>query len=395
MKRIQLTRTKITLLVALLFVIAHTLVLGVMYPHTLRLMEMNCWVDDYVYQFFRWPWLGALIMAVAMVIPMLLIALVLRLVRLPRLMPLGVVASLALAYLYPPTASYEWGLDTLFNEDSRSAEMVYSYERLADQHQWEELKKAVFRDGKSRSQLGIRYALLAESGLGTLSDNLFTYPISSTEQFLYRGNRSPGTCAFNRMFYDNLGVYDECYHQAQEYSMCLPKFCLQSVCQMIDYSIRESEWKVADKLLTVLDQALFYHDFVKDRRAQVEAGRSKVADNPAPLRANNFVTGYSMKSEMYHDFAQGIGDTNKVQEYTVLCLLIRKELSTFCQALPSFPRYNCPIEQLPEAFQQALQIYQSQGEALRDALPGTYAYYFYNVSIPEAEERPLDSAPTN
>ena len=51
-----------TAILALLFVITYTITVGVLYPNTLRMMEANCWIDDYVLQFFRWPFVGAFIM---------------------------------------------------------------------------------------------------------------------------------------------------------------------------------------------------------------------------------------------------------------------------------------------------------------------------------------------
>lgn len=389
MKKIHLTATRVTVMLALLFVVAYTLLLGLTYPNTLHMMEQNCGVHDYVYQLFRWPWLGALLMALVAVVPMIIIAMVLRMLRLPRMMPAGVLVSLALAYWYPPTSDYEWGEDHLLSHESMLMEHMHQYERLAEAREWAEMKRQVVAHGEQNSNYGMRYMLLAESAMGTLADNLFLYPISETEQLLFRGLTTPGCSNFNRLFYENLGVYDECYHQAQEYAMANSDFCLLSLCKMVDYCIEESEWDVADKFLTVLDEALFYHDFVRERRAQVEAGRKVRKENPAPLRANNFVTGYPLKSEMYHNYVQHIGDTDKAQEYMLLCLLIRKDLNAFCQALRLLPLYkNVSQEQLPQNYQQAIQIYLSHGEALHDAPHGTYAYYFYNTAIPEEEQHP-------
>ncbi len=378
----------ITPLLALLFIVGYTATVSILYPNTLCMMEANCWTDDYILQFFRWPVVGALIMAMPMCIAMLLVALLLRLCRLPRLMPLSIIVALALAYFYPPNAEHQWGAERLFSEELRQKEQICHYHRLADSRKWKELQQAIRHDGTAMSTLGMRYMLLAESANGTLAENLFTYPISETENLLFRGYRTLEACEFNRLFYDNIGIWDECFHQTQEYSMCLPRFCLHSLCRMIDYSIKEAEWAVAEKLLTVLGQALFYDDFIADRRKQIAEGRKLKPVNDAPLRQDNFVTGYSLQNEMVRLFQHQIGDSEKIQDYILCCMLIRKNLPQFLHSISVLPRYtDTPVDQLPTPFRQAILIYQSGGQALRDEPYGTYAHYFYNREIPEQETR--------
>lgn len=381
----KLTPLRLTLILALLFVVAYTAIVSSVYPQTLHMMEANCWVDDYVLQCFRWPVLGAFIMALPMCAAMLLIAFLLKLCRQTRLMPLCVLVALVLAYCFPPSNDYKWGKERLFCESMQNNERVLRYQQLAEDKQWSELMQTIRKDNMVKSALGLRYMLLAESANGTLVENLFSYPVTETEHFLFRGYSSSESCTFNRLFYDNLGIWDECFHQAHEYAMNQRDFCLQSICQMIDYSIKESEWRMAEKLLCVLDQALFYGDFVKDRRQQVSEGKKQKAVNDAPLRQDNFVTGYSMQNEMAHNINYKIGDQEKMQDYILCCMLIRKNLAQFCKGLTLFPRYQKPVGELPLPFQQAIQIYQSGGKDLRDAQPGTYAYYLYNTQIPEHE----------
>ncbi len=378
----------ITPILALLFIVGYTATVSILYPNTLCMMEANCWIDDYILQLFRWPIVGAFCMALPMCIAMLLVALLLRLCHLPRLMPLSLIVALVPAYFYPPNAEYQWEEDRLFSKSLRQKEQFHHYSRLADSHRWNDLQRAIRQDGTAMSVLGMRYMLLAESANGTLAENLFTYPVSETENFLFRGYRTALTCEFNRQFYDNIGIWDEGFHQAQEYSMSLPKFCLHSLCYMIDYSIKEAEWAVAEKLLTVLSQALFYDDFIADRRNQIAEGRQLKPTNDAPLRQDCFVTGYSLQNEMVYLFQYHIGDSMKIQEYILCCMLIRKNLTQFMHALRQFPRYaNTSFDQYPTSFRQAIRIYESREQALRDEPYGTYAHFYYNREIPKHETR--------
>lgn len=371
----------------MLFAVAYVTALSCVYPSTLRMMEANCWVDDYVLQFFRWPVVGAMFMCSAIVAVMLGIGLLLRLCHLGRLLPVCILIGVSLAYIFPPTAEGKWGEERLFSENTIETEKIYTYQLLADEKKWDELRRTILKDGNAKSELGIRYLLLCESAVGTLAENLFAYPITETEHLLFRGIRNKVTCTFNRQFYENLGIWDECFHQAQEYSMCLDNFSLRSICQMVDYSIKEAEWQVAEKLLTVLDQSLFYDDFVCDRHGEIAKLREKKPMNDAPLRQDNFVTGYSFQNELVKQFQCNVGDSLKIQEYIMCCLLIRKNLPQFYNGLNILQRYRGGMETLPTTFREAIDIYRSGGEAHRDAKPGTYAYFYYNVQIPEIETR--------
>ncbi|GEM_PF-4998592 len=383
----KLTPLKTTLWMSLIFIAGYTILVACIYPNTLRMMEANSWLNDWILQFFRWPWVGAFLMSIPPCAAMTLTALLLRIIRLPRLMPASLLVALWLAYQYPPTPEYKWGEDRLFSEKMKSDEQLFNYQRMASERQWKELCQTIRRDKTASTTLGARYLLLAESAMGTLAENLFTHPITETEQFLFRGYNNSITCIFNCQFYDNLGVWDECFHQAQEYAMSQRDFCFRGVCMMVDYSIAEAEWRVAEKLLVVLDEALFYHDFVADRRAKIAEGRKLKPVNDAPLRQDNFVSGYSFQNEMARLFQYKIGDQEKVQEYIMCSMLIRKHIPQFCKALSMMPRYKKPITELPTPFQQAIEINNSQGTALKDAPIGSYAYYYYNTEIPETEKR--------
>lgn len=387
---------KCTLVLALLFVTIYTVIVGHLFPSTLRMMEANAWIRDWALQFFRWPYVGALIMSLCFCCVMLFAAGLIwgiskmneRLSRLSRWMPLTVILPVILAYNYPPTASYVWGEYSIMDEAMKQKEQLYTYHLLAESKQWDELMCTIMADDSRNSDIGVKYMLLAESAQGTLIDNLFTYPINSTEQFLYRGLSNETSCLLNMHFYDNMQVWDEAFHQAQEYAMCQQDFCFLSVKEMVEYSIAEAEWKVAEKLLYVLDQALFYHDFVAESRNRIAEGKKQRPCNDASLRNGNFVTGFSLQNEMVHMYQDQVGDTIKSQEYAMACMLLRKKLAQVRQGIDILPRYrNMKFHQLPLPIQQAVTILDSNGQALRNEPSGTYAYYLYNIRIPEVEQR--------
>lgn len=383
-----------------LFVVLYTVVVGTRYDDILRMMEGNSWVEDWWMSFFRWPYVGAFMMA----LPMALLALLGCVIILagsmgfrrfksdrPCMMYLGLIIPLFLAYFCPPKANELAGSYRLFSKEMNAEEQYYSYLRMADEKQWLELLSALREDGTIDTPIGMRYALLAESGLGRLPEVLFTYPVRSPEDLLFRGVREPLTCLFNRQFYDNLGIYDEAFHQAMEYALFQPKGnCVYSLRQMADYAIAEHDWKVAEKYLDVLETGWFNGSFVAERREVIQknqdaayknTGADKIGNAEKPLRGDNFVGVYPFRSEMVRLAYYQVGDSQKSLDYLLCTALLQKNLSLFYSVLTQFPNYQ--QRELPESYQEALAIIQSGEQALRDAPAGTYAYYYYNVDIPE------------
>ena len=380
---------RLTLLLHLLFVIFYVLVVGTRYSGILRMMEANSWTDDYILHLFRWPLVGALVYAV----PMALVGLLFCLFRLRRYAPWTILAPLSLAYFCAPHANSHEGGARLFSAEMNQEEQVCSYVLLADEKKWDELLQTLGKDGNLNTPLGMRYALLAESALGRLPQKLFTYPIRSAEKLLFRGDRSPLMCQFNRQFYENLGIYDEAFHQAMEYGTHQQDgCCLASLRQLTDYALEQGDWQVAEKYLAILDEAWLQGGFVEQRRARLlgvkEQAQKAEAENDSlamvPLRGESFVGLYPLRSELvrlayYHE-----GDDQKTVDYLLCVILLEKNLQTFYSVLTQFPNYQGRA--LPQAYQEALDILQSEGLAHRDAPVGTYANFFYNVSIEDPSQ---------
>lgn len=371
------------------FLLVYTVVVGTCYHATLCMIEANSWIDNYILHLFRWPYLGALLMAVFVLgVPVLFWFLYnLRPFRMKIKWWMVVPFTLVFAWMCPPKQDGE--RYTLFSQQMNLGEQFYRYMFMADEGRWQELLDQIRKDGTRETPIGMRYALLAESALGTLPQALFTYPITSPDELLMRGERNPISCQFNRQFYENLGVYDEAFHQAMEYGLLQKEgCCMYTLRQLIDYALVEGDVRIADKYLTILSQTRFDKDFAKERRARLEQVRqeSSQAVPEKPLRSDNFVGLYPLRSEMVRLAYYEVGDRQKAVDYTLCCILLQKQLEQFYRTLSQFPDYQG--HQLPLAYQQALEILQSGETALRDAPPGSYAYYYYNVSV--SEERAME-----
>lgn len=373
------------------FVVLYVLVVGNCYDDILRMMEGNSWLDDTLLHFFHYPLLGALILCVPMALAGCVVALLLKLLKQRRMMPLSLLVPLFLAYIYPPKANPEAGDYRLFSKEIRGEEQYYSYVRLADEKKWGDLLSALRKDGNMDTALGMRYALLAESALGHLPDVLFSYPVRSPEDFLFRGVREPITCQFNRQFYENLGIYDEAFHQAMEYGLLQPEgCCLYTLRQLADYALKEGDVRVAAKYLSILDsRCAIYNPFASKTEHGAIGGEPEDSSSEAgkPLRDDNLIGAYPLRSEMVRLAYYQIGDEQKTLDYLLCSLLLEKNLEQFYKVLTQFPAYQ--QRALPRSYQEALEILESEGRALHDAPSGTYAYYFYNIQMAETGQETL------
>lgn len=388
---LRVSPLRLMLFLYALFVVLYVLVVGSRYGAVFRMMEANSWTDEPLWHLFRYPYLGASLYALLIAAVPLLVGVIWWARAKSRFVPWTLLGSLLVAYFVPPhDRTYEAG-GSLFSDELKNEQQVCSYILMADDKQWGKLLETLRRDGNLDTPLGMRYALLAESALGRLPDALFNYPVRSADDLLFRGDRSAVSCQFNRQFYENLGVYDEAFHQAMEYGIKQKKgCCLSTLRHLADYALASGDWRVAEKYLAILDDAWMQGDFIEQRRVQLaevqermqqaEASHDSVA--LAPFRGESFVGLYPLRSEMVRLAYYQEADSQKAVDYLLCIALLEKNLETFYKILTQFPHYQ--QRALPRNYQEALDILQSQETAWRDAPRGSYAFYYYNVAIPEA-----------
>ena len=69
-------------------------------------------------------------------------------------------------------------------------EDLYHMEQAAEEGDWSTVYQLANANRPNYTDLQLRYALLAESEAGTLADNLFFYPVNSTDNFYFSRRRS-------------------------------------------------------------------------------------------------------------------------------------------------------------------------------------------------------------
>ena len=248
----------------------------------------------------------------------------------------------------------DWGIQPvpITSKYNRDGEYIKKLVCLSNEGRWEDLlyKEHVRRDAQQGWGISLQYALLAESALGTLPENLLDYPIRNEEQFLFRHQTDREAAPLNRLFYLNLGVYDEAFHQAMEYGlMQTNNNCFSSLRQMVDYSIEEGDWEIADKYLKILSKSSCHAGFVKERREKIPNPYSLIP-NPTPLRADNFVDGYPLPIEMLRlaRYYQDESQRKKMLDYAICSYILRGDANSFMVATQAFDIYKAG--ELPKSY---------------------------------------------
>ena len=266
--------------------------------------------------------------------------------------------------------------DPITSQNNRNGENINKMVTLSNDEQWEDLlyREHIKRDAVRGNAVALRYALLAESALGTLPENLLDYPIHDENLFYFPHEQNRIAQQFNRLFYLNLGIYDEAFHQAQEYSLLQPNGnSFSSIRQLVDYSIAEGEWDIAEKFLQVLSKSSCHKKFILNSKFKIQNSKKlpqkRVED--IPLRADNFVGGYPLPIEMlrlarYYN-AQEKNDSlsnvrrsssiKKMLDYAICSYMLRGDVNGFLVATKAFDIYK--DKELPRAYKEFLEASQS------------------------------------
>lgn len=244
--------------------------------------------------------------------------------------------------------------DPLTSRYSRDGEYIRKCVCLANEGRWQDLlyKQHLKSDARRGNGVALRYGLLAECALGTMPENLLDYPINDENLFLYPHESSYVAQQFNRLFYLNLGIYDEAYHHAEEYGLLMRNGNnFSSLRQMIDYSIEEGEWEIAEKFLKVLSRSTCHRGFIQERRAKLAEAR-KNFNKDISLRADNFVGGYPFPIEMLRlaRYYKDSPEKKKMIDYAICAYMMRGDAGSFMIALQAFDIYK--DRELPRAYRE-------------------------------------------
>ena len=238
------------------------------------------------------------------------------------------------------------------DERMQQSEEVYRFSHLADQGEWQQLLSEINSLGAIDNNVYLQFALLAEARLGTLTSNLFLYPINSPESFCPRLEDKPLACDFCRIFYRELGTLDEAFHEAFQYGMLVQRssgFCAASLRHMAEYSVQMGDRPLAEKYIYLLERTSNNDELAVRLREQL--ANTPVRPDSMAMRGDYFVKANALTSEMAH--ALDYDRSNKaVRDYLLCSLLLTKQIELFKTVLNDFDS-DFSGSELPRAYAEA------------------------------------------
>lgn len=233
-------------------------------------------------------------------------------------------------------------------------ECIYRMEQMAERREWRELlpyarrlmhenRESADKERPGLAVLAMRYAMLAESCLGSLPYNIAQYPVRSPEDFVFFRYREREACLFNAFFFRELGLPDEVFHQAMEYPLAFAHCTHRAMRLMTESAVKSGDMAVAHKLMHVGSRLSPLSD---EQQSMCREGDSKQPSDV--LRSNIFIFGDPMLTVFVRMLDADKGNRRLV-DYAALSFIMMGHRDKCQQVLRLCPVYDG--QPLPPVYQ--------------------------------------------
>lgn len=324
-------------IISLLLFVAVFAVTWLCLPYTFICLEYESF-NNVLFQFFREPLYGALIVALAVTLVYLLLSFVL-----PKKAWIPVAFGIAVAAVL-----------VVFSPGVRRTERWSRVKRDAIYGVWDDLLQTATPAVCEKDPEMTPFALLALSGKGQLGDKMFTYPVfeeNDLDMVLYDGKTEYyNSLLFKYCLYQYLGCYNEAIHNLFQWATQLKDGMGYVVLRRLtELYYLQGNYVLMEKYCRVLDQSLFHGAFVRHFRALAAKGTPQ-EPTPADVRAQIPVIGHDPMYNLLLLESNGIHSPLS-GDRLLATLLLRRQREAFLQAVQNFMQEE---ERLPRHFQEAM-----------------------------------------
>ena len=282
------------------------------------------YIGAFLHQFYRWPAAGAAIQAFFSIWPVVCIGIILiRIFDKPKgllwmaflilpvyvyrqfwdlllyygvlysavatVLMLVVTAVTAIrrpAWKLPQWLGYKWinaavmlaatiySVYILTGLDPKNAEQeeLTRLENLGNGRQWQEILDSVSPKDARQNQIKSRYALLALTETGYLTEYAFRYGLSGLESFLFYDTPDPLCLNFNALFYQCMDMHNAVIQQSyQQGVQSVPGIGFASLRRLADTYLELKDYELARKYLDILAHSTCHGAWVKERLPKLES----------------------------------------------------------------------------------------------------------------------------
>lgn len=255
------------------------------------------------------------------------------------------------------------------NTYNRSYEAYHRMDHWAERREWDKVLKETTPDKTRKNQTKLRYALLALSEKGTLTQEMFRYYPHSPEDFLFERKDDQLSYNFNTLFFDCLGVHNEVLHHSYQSGMISPLgYSFRTLRRFADEHLQLGNYLLAAKYMEILKHTPANSGWVQQRlpileRIKHTEGTRKNEAQPFFIGARTFVSDMARMLDRYPDH-------KKAADYLLCGLLLAKDLPKFQQLFPKIaPRIYPPGTPLPRYYEEALLVLSMENPEILKAFP--------------------------
>ena len=182
--------------------------------------------------------------------------------------------SLLNLYILPSVLILGGCVVSVFSKENRVRERIYRVEFLAEQEQWDKILDIVTPEVAAKDPVRRRYALLALLEKGQLPNKMFTYSITSSDDFYFPHSVDHIGLSFNGYFNTRLSADNEALHSwFQLNSICRFGYSARAMRGIVDTAIRQGDADVAEKYIRILLSSTCHGNWVKSRIKELAALR--------------------------------------------------------------------------------------------------------------------------
>lgn len=194
----------------------------------------------------------------------------------PNLSPLNL-------YILPSILIVAGCVVSYSTKENRVRERIYRVEFLAEQGEWDKILKIVTPEVAAQDPVRRRYALLALLENGQLSNKMFSYGVTSSDDFFFPHSVDHIGLSFNGYFNKSLSADNEAMHSwFQLNSISRFGYSARAMRGIVDTALKQRDVALAEKYIRILLSSTCHKNWVKPRIKQLSALRyePKVENNP-------------------------------------------------------------------------------------------------------------------
>ncbi len=234
-------------------------------------------------------------------------------------------------------------------------------EYLAENQEWDEILETVSTRDAARYDFKRRYALLALSEKGQLSEYAFRYGLSSSSDFVFDDPRDQFECKFNTIFYRALGKNNPAAYNVYLYTLqAVSGVTFFWIRTLTDMYLEQKDYLLAKKYMEILSHTSCHGKWLRERMPKLEAIKDAEPEYPSP--EGRFFTEYFMMD--VSNLAIKNQSDHKYADYLLCGALADKHSGNFFQAFSVLYPSLYPDGKIPTLYQEALLLLISKNPEL-------------------------------